>query len=127
MSYRGPQPNRHFLQATDLFQHAGYTATWYQFVSASASGTRVAGFGSAYFYRQQVITGVFGNNVPASLIEKQRAAGVIAAGDVQLVSREQIGRQDRLIWRGIKYNIESDPVPSRMAGLWVTVLRRADE
>ena len=127
MSYRGPQPDRQRLQSTEIFRHAGNTATWLQFVSASGAGNIVVGFGSANFYRESVITGVFGNNVPPGLLERQRSIGMIAAGDVQCVTQQQLGREDLLSWRGIEYRVDSDPVPARLPGLWVSVLKRADE
>ena len=127
MSYRGPQPDRQRNQSTEVFRYAGNTATWLQFVSASGKGNVVVGFGSALFYRESVITGVFGNNVPPGLMERSRAVGMIAAGDVQCVTREQLGREDLLSWREIEYRVDSDPVPSRLPGLWVSVLKRADE
>ncbi len=124
MSYRGPQPGRIRQQVdSDIFRHAGQTATWRQYVSASA-GVSVAGFGGSAYYREQRITGVFGDNQTPRFAEKQGAGGMIAAGEMMAVTREKLGKQDELTWRGVTYRVESDPTPSRLDGAWVTILKR---
>lgn len=126
MSYRGPQPKRISTQIdADIFRHAGNTATWRQYVSASAN-VSVAGLGSALSYREQLITGIFGFNVLPRFMEHQSPGGLIAAGDVWCTTREKPARKDELRWRGQTYRVDSDPVPSKLDGCWVSVLKRGN-
>lgn len=120
-----PETGRFNQQANDsIMRHAGNTATWRQFVSAT-SGSKVAGIGASAFYREQVITGVFGRGVLGQFPETQIAAGMQAAGMVLMSSPHPIGRRDEIVWRGATYRVESDAVPARMVGHWQVSLKRA--
>lgn len=122
-----PDKRRFNANAERIYTYAGVTATWKQWVSASVSVPE-AGFGGEDFYRQQTITGQFGVmlNVP-KVLEGAGAAGMIAAGTFQMVTREKIGRRDEIQYNGATYRVESDPVPAQMVGWWVTQIKRASE
>lgn len=122
MSYRAPNSARIAAQQLGThFQHAGHTATWKQYISASA-GVAAAGMGSAPRYREQTITALFGAiNQP----EQSTPAGLFAAADIYAVTRERVGRSDELVWRGVPYRVESDPAPGRLAGTWISTLKRS--
>lgn len=120
MSYRGPQSSRIAAGQADIFTHAGQTATWRAYVSASA-GVPVAGMGSAARFVERTVTALFG---AVSQAEVSVPAGQIAAGDIYCVMREQVGRNDELRWRGVLYRVESDPAPARIAGTWAAILKR---
>lgn len=121
MPYRNPNQPRILNQAATVFQYAGQTATWMQYASAS-TGVPVAGKGITPFYREQTITGLF-NPLPVSN-EMQSPAGMIAATQFQATTRERIGRQDQVRWRGEVYRVESDPSPATLPGYWVATLKR---
>ena len=122
-----PDRNRINVQAEQIFQYAGNTATLRTYVSASA-GVPEAGLGDAAYYAQRTITAQFGSNInPPRNMENVAAAGLIAAGMFQMVSRERVGRQDEIIWQGSTYRADSDPVPSVLPGWWVTILKRGSE
>lgn len=108
-----------------VFKYAGSTATWRQYVSASA-GVPAAGIGSALYYREQTITAVFGRGLLGQFLEYQVAAGMQAAGIVLMASPHRIARQDEIVWRGTTYRVEADPVPARIVGHWVVNLKRGD-
>lgn len=121
MSYRGPQPGRIMAgQREDIFRHAGQTATWMQYISASADNPAL-GLGDAPQYREQLITALLGKVENG---EMQTPAGMIAAGQILCVTRERIDRDDALVWRGETYRVESDPAPGRIAQTWITILQR---
>ncbi len=125
--YSRPDKRRLNQNAERIYQYAGVTATWRQYVSASA-GIPEAGIGDGQYYRTQTITGQFGNILGAPRIyEAVAAPGLIAAGMLQMVSRERIGRQDEIIYNSAYYRVESDPVPAPLAGWWVTQIKRASE
>lgn len=125
--YSRPNQKRMGQQAERIYQYAGVTATWRQYVSASA-GIPEAGIGDGQYYRTQTITGQFGVMLsPPKIGEGNGAAGQIAAGLFQMVSRERIGRQDEIIYNSAYYRVESDPVPAPLAGWWVTQIKRASE
>lgn len=126
MSYRGPQTQRIASELTDIFRHAGQTATWRQYISASA-GVSVAGFGSSAFYREQTITAVFGQYVLPAIVENQREAGIVVQGVFNVTTREKLARNDELIWNSVTYRIESEPVPARMAGTWLSQVKRGGQ
>lgn len=121
MSYRGPNPERMSAQAGDVFQHAGQVVTWRRFVSAN-SGIPGVGLGGENFYAERTITALFAD---ANQLESQTPAGLIAAGELVMTTREKIGRSDELVWRGIEYRVDSDPMPARFDG-WTTVIRRGN-
>ncbi len=125
--YSRPDKRRLNQNAERIYQFAGVTATWRQYVSASA-GVPEAGIGETPFYRTQTITGQFGVmlNLP-KLGEQVAAPGMIAAGMFQMVTREHIGRQDEIIYNSAFYRVEADPVPDELAGWWVTQIKRASE
>lgn len=123
MSYRGVQRTRIDQQLREIRSQNAYTAIWRKYVSAAA-GVAAAGQGSAYYYATAIITGWFGNRVVASTPEHQSPAGLIAAGDVYCVTKEQLDRRDEIVWRGATYRVEGDPVPAKMAGDWVVGLKR---
>ena len=125
MSYRGPNPTRAKRQAGDFFRYAGHTAIWNQWVSATP-GTPAAGIGPEDHYRQQLITGLFGDNRSPRFLERQGAAGMVAAGDVFAVTREHLDRRDTIDWNGESYRVDSDPVKSQLDGLWVCILKRGE-
>lgn len=128
MSYRGPNNQRIAnQQQANQFAHAGQTAIWRQYISASA-GVSVAGFGSTPFYRQQLITALFKSTVGFTLTqpELQTPAGMTVDADFLVVTRQQMHRQDELMWRGTAWRIESDSQPSRLDGSYINVLKRGD-
>jgi len=126
MPYRGPQSYRQQRQATDVLHMAGVTATWRQFVSA-AGGNPDVGLEDTEYWRSQTITASFGDVDVARLPEHQTPAGMIAKGDLYCVTREQLNREDELIWNGNTYRVESDPVRARMTQGWVSLLKRGEE
>lgn len=123
MPYRNPDRTRIGQQSDTIFQHAGQTATWRAYVSASA-GVSVAGFGSTPYYREQTITGLFAP-LPSNP-EVQTPAGMIAADMLQVTTRERLSRRDELRWRGAAYRIESDPSPATLNGFWVSLVKRGE-
>lgn len=125
-----PDPKRLNANAERIYLNAGNTATWQQFVSA-VDGNPVAGLGSAVYYREQTLTAHFGMGMAGgglpTLMENIAAPGQIAAGMVPMTSREKIGRQDQIVWRGTTYRVESDPIPAHIVGWWITMLKRGNE
>ena len=128
MPYRGVQPNRHFNQTTEILQQAGHTATWRQYVSASAAGaSNVAGFGDVQAFREQIITAFFGGGAlaPAGVNRfTPRPVGMLAAGQLQAVTQQPLGVNDEIEWRGVKYRVDSESTPALMDGYWINTLTR---
>lgn len=128
MPYRGVQPKRQQLQTTEIMRQAGFTATWRQFISASA-GVSVAGFGSAVSYREQVITAILGgnmNSVVSPNTQRQTPMGQLADGSLRIVTRQMLGDKDEIIWRGIRYRVDANSQPSILNNHWMSVLNRGD-
>lgn len=121
MSYRNPDRAR-MQQQMDAahFPFAGQTATWRRF-EGSAAGVAVAGIGGSARYRESVITALFGK---VQQMEMQQAAGMVAASTITCTTHEQLGRQDELMWRGVIYRVESDPVRVPMGDMWLCTLKR---
>lgn len=121
MPYRNPDQPRIQAQAQTVFQYAGQAATWRQYVSAE-SANAVIGRGSALYYREQGITALFAPLPPNP--ETQTQAGMIAADEFQMTTREAVGRQDEVRYRGEVYRVESDPSPATLPGYWVSRVKR---
>lgn len=121
MPYRNPDQARIQAQAATIFQYAGQTALWRQYVSASA-GVSVVGMGTTLYYREQPITALFAP-LPANP-EDQTPAGMIASDMFQVTTTQRVGRQDQLVWRGDVYRLESDPTPAPLPGMWVSQVKR---
>lgn len=125
MGYRGPDSRRIDNQyLIDPLTHAGQTATWRAWVSAS-TGNPIMGIGGTDFYTERTITGVFGTP-PAvmRLPETQTPGGMVSNANFTMTSREKIGRRDELLWNGELYRIEGDPVPSVINGSYISILKR---
>lgn len=123
MSYRGPQDRRQVIQVDEIFRRAGYTATWRQYISASA-GDPDLGLGDQLYYREQVVTALIGS-VSGSR-ERQTMAGIMTSDEVMVSMREHLARRDELRWRGVTYRVESDPVPASLDGCFVAVVKRGE-
>lgn len=125
-NFSRPDRRPMFAQTNDsIMKYAGNTATWSQYVSASA-GIPAAGIGDSACYRHQTITAVFGRGLLGQMLEYQVAAGMQAAGVMQMSSRYKIGRQDEIRFNDVTYRVEGDPMPARMLGHWVVTLKRGD-
>lgn len=126
MSYRGVNPRLHNYQFHDnILRQAGHTALWRQWISASA-GVAFAGFGSAEYYREQVITAIIGQGVVATNTEEQRAAGMLAAGNLRITTQQRLASEDEIIWRGVRYSVETESQPSLIDGTWMATLVRRE-
>lgn len=127
MPYRGPQTGRAVQQVdAHVIEHAGQPLLWRQFVSAS-SGVTVAGFSPARYFQEQTITGILGRApVQFMVSEGQTPAGALAQGRFLVTTRERLGREDELVWRGETYRVESEAIPSRMSNMWTVEVKRGD-
>lgn len=133
MSYFTPFSKTHHTQSMDnMLQYAGQTATWRQYVSASA-GVADAGFGDSNYYREQLITGVFGGGGGAigggQLIANMlmgRPAGMIPAGMLRVVTEMPMKADDEITWAGERYRIDTDSQRSPINNMWMSILVRGE-
>ena len=123
MPYRGVQKSRNQGQFDYMLSQVGETATLRKYVSASA-GNPAAGFGSALSYQQMTITAFFSQNPVGANTEKQLPAGQLPAGQIRITTVQKLIRQDEILWRGIRYAVDSDSQPSTMDGRWMATLTR---
>ena len=127
MPYRGPQTARIAPQFSQVFDYAGETGTWRQYISAataSASGVW-AGVGTTQYYREQVVTGLWAT---PNAKEMQTPGGLVMAGDAAISTLHSLGPQDEMVWHGVTYRVEGESLPVHLGGrVWYrTVLRRGD-
>lgn len=133
MPYRGVQQHRQHLQTTDIMRQVGFTATWRQYISASA-GVSVAGFGGASSYREQVVTAILGGLAAPGKVggtvgvnmQRQAAGGQLTDGNLSIVTNVQMGDKDEFIWRNVRYRVDANSQPSIMNGFWMTVINRGN-
>lgn len=133
MPYRGVNQPRKNLQTTEILRQAGFTATWRQFVSASA-GISVAGFGSAESFREQTITAMFGGGaMPGKIggtvganMQRQAALGQLIDGSLPVVTNVCMSDHDEIVWLGVRYRVDADSQPSQLNGYFMSVLVRGD-
>lgn len=108
--------------------NVGETAIWEGYVSANAVGITALAFGEAGVlnYVPRVVTGLFA--LPP-FTKDLFPGGQIIAGDIQATILDFLPSQnDRVIWRGIQYRVESMPVPQQLVGrsAYRMLLRRGD-
>jgi hypothetical protein len=124
MPYRGPNLLRQQQQmAANQFAYAGTLITWRAYVSASG-GVNVAGLGATGYYRELSITALL-RPLP-SMPENQTPAGMIAAGQFEMTTREAVGRGDEVRWNNTIYRVEGPPVASPMHSGYVSVVVRGE-
>jgi hypothetical protein len=125
--YRGPifDRIRHQFEDGPLTFH-GHTVTLKRFVSSSAVAS-LAGLAPTAYYSTQYITALV-RPLPGMLtqVEHQTPAGQIAAGQYQLTTREQIGRDDYIIWQGDTFRVNGPSVQTFLHSGYVTVIQRGD-
>ena len=129
MSYRGPNRQRiEGQRRAAIDTHAGYSALWRQYVSAS-SGNAFAGRGETYHYREQWVTAHFFGvpGAPSTITERQRAAGMVTEGKFFVSTPVQLGQRDELVWMGDTYRIEGTPVPAQIDGYYSVQIKRGDD
>lgn len=129
MSYRGPDRNRIQQQrAAAIDTHAGYSALWRQYVSAS-TGAGFAGRGDTYHYREQWVTAHFYGvpGAPSTISERQRAAGLVTEGKFFVSTPVKLSARDELVWMGDTYRIEGTSIPSQIDGYYNVQIKRGDD
>ncbi len=128
MPYRGSQPFRQAAQTTEIMRYAGFTATWRQYISASA-GVSVAGFGSAINYREQTITALLGGQMGSIVnpnTQRQTPMGQVEAGELNIHTPVYMTDKDEFMWGGVRYRVDANSQPSRLDGMWYSKLTRGD-
>jgi hypothetical protein len=117
---------RQNLQMRDnIMQYAGQTATWRQWISASAGNASI-GYGDKPFYRQQTITALFANanQVVGTNTEGQYPGGQFPSGMLMMTTRYPVSYRDEILYNGRRYRIDADSQPSVMNGYFMTTLTR---
>ena len=106
-----------------VMQHAGETAVWRQYVSASAALAQY-GLGSANTYVSRTITGLF---APLRPQEVMQPGGFYQAGDLRCTCFEPISTRDEFLFEGSRYQAITTPVTVSLFGsaAHTTILRRA--
>ena len=106
-----------------ILQYAGQTATWRQFISASA-GLAEFGMGTANSYVARPFTGIFDAVKPQEIWQ---AGGFILAGDVWVTTIEPLAKRDEVQWDGARYQVVTEAAPMTLFGTAAgrTLIRRA--
>ncbi len=97
-------------------------------MSANAIGATAAAFGEAGAaqYNQRTVTGLFA--LPP-FAKDMWPGGQVIPGDIQATIVDFLpGLNDRIVWRGVSYRVESQPVPQQIVGrsAFRMILRRGD-
>lgn len=121
MSYRTTWPERYATAVSDVvFARAGRVALWRHEVSADG-GVPELGLAPTAFYAERYITALFAG--PEN-IEHRTQAGAIAAGQFSVTTREQLFRDDELVWNNEVYRVESQAVRTTNTQLYRSILKR---
>lgn len=88
---------------------------------SATPGVPAAGIQAQDHYAERPIWALFGKVMQ---VERETPAGMIAAAQIQMTTHQQIGRADQLIWRGVTYEVDSDPMPARIGGGYITIITR---
>ena len=122
-TFRGRTSARQNLQRDLISRYAGHTGLWHRFVSAT-NVNEDAGLGATNHFQVQVISAYFGDNVSPIVRERQQQVGMVAGDAIYMVTRTQVGREDRFTWLGETWRIEGEPMPSRINDTWIVMLKR---
>ena len=124
MSYRGPNQLRITQQANEHhYASMSQTVTWRQYVSATG-GVAVAGIGPTGYTVDRSISALL-RPIPV-VPETQGAAGMIAAAQFQVTTREALGKRDTLIWNGTAYRVEGPAAAATLTSGYMTVIARSE-
>lgn len=106
-----------------LNQNAGETATWRQYISASA-GLAEYGQGTAQYYVNRLVTAQFFGVKP---MEIWQAGGQILAGDLWCLTPLPISERDEVQYEGGRYMAVGEPIAISLFGSAASkvLLRRA--
>lgn len=132
VGYRGPQANRINDQFREVQQYAGETGIWKQYLSASSGNVSawLAGGGTTQHYRWQVITALWAapQMGESRYREYPTPAGEMIAGEAVISTTHALSMNDEIVWRGVAYRVNSDPVPIVLGGRrwWRTLVKRGD-
>lgn len=108
-----PDFGQHARQQRSIAAFVGETATLRTYVTASA-GQPQYGIGNEPVYAERVVTGLFR---PMTQEEVQAAGGQFIAGDiVATLVDATLGTSDEVVWHGVPYRVESDPLPQPIVG-----------
>lgn len=122
MPYRGPDNGRmQAQQGADIFRYGGYAVTWRRVAGTAAALSNAAGLGAKPLYAEQTITALFG---PVAQPEGQTPAGMFAASEFAMTTREAVGRTDEIVWAGVLYRVDSVPVQEPLTSAWNCVITR---
>lgn len=117
--------NRQF--ATAINERIGQRVVWRQWISSSAGAANVAGFGDAPLYRDAVITATIGQWVLPTLRENVTPAGMVAAGEFNIITDKPIRKDDLIYWRSTAYTVMADVMPSTMFSGYQTYIKRGGQ
>lgn len=122
--FRGPDQRRIAGQMADHhYAHMSTPVTWRQYVSATG-GVAVAGIGATGYYREQTISALLRPlPVPG---ETQTPAGMIAAAQFQVTTREALGRRDELVWANTRYRVEGPAAGVTLTSGYANVIVRGE-
>lgn len=122
MSYRSPDRAR-MMQQQQAYHFAAHshTMTWQRTVSASG-GVDVAGIGATAYTITTPISALL-KPMPVQA-ESPTPAGMLAGALFQVVTREPLGRDDKLTWNGVVYRVEAVPIQATLLGTWISLVSR---
>lgn len=120
--YRGPDSARIVQQQNNFqFEYYSHPMIWKRLVSASG-GVDVIGLGPSAFWQYTNVRALL-KPLPAQE-DYPTPAGQIAEGRFQIVTREPVSRDDKLIWNNVSYRVEGVPAPSTLTSAWVNTIAR---
>lgn len=125
--YSGPDHRRMSAQYAMISTEAGHLMTWRRFVSGS-TGIMAAGYGTTLYYHETIITGVI-KSIPdkPEMMETFKPGGMIAAGQYRVAAREPVSRNDEIVWNGVSFIVNSDPIIDAYTNRRYFLIRRSEE
>lgn len=127
MPYRSDTQRRQRQFDTAINSVIGQRVIWRQYVSASAGAASVAGYGNAPLYRDEVITATIGQWVLPTIRENVTPAGMIAAGEFNIITSKPIRKDDLIYWQQTAYTVMADTMPSTMFSGYQTFIKRGGQ
>jgi hypothetical protein len=125
--YSGPDHRRMSANMKNIETEAGHLMTLKRFVSG-ATGVVAAGYGVELYYSYATITALI-KSIPdkPEMMETFKPGGMVAAGQYRISTNVPVYREDEMIWNGISFFVNSDPIIDAYTNRYVFLIRRSEE
>ncbi len=125
--YSGPDHRRMSANMKNIETEAGHLMTLRRMVSGS-TGVAAAGYGTTLHYNDVTITALI-KSIPdkPEMMETFKPGGMVAAGQYRISTNVPVYRTDEVVWNGVSFFVNSDPIVDSYTNRYLFLIRRSEE